>query len=93
VNCTPVGMRHTPTEGDSPVPVELLRPNLWVYDLVYNPTETRLLQFARESGARPVGGLDMLVYQAVESVRFYTGLDAPVTAMREAALARLREQE
>ena len=93
VNCTPVGMRHTPTEGDSPVPAELLRPGLWVYDLVYNPTETRLLQFARESGARPVGGLDMLVYQAVESVRFYTGFDAPVTAMREAALARLQEQE
>jgi shikimate dehydrogenase len=91
VNCTPIGMRHTDTEGESPVPAELLRPGLWVYDLVYNPLETRLLELAREAGAKPVGGLDMLVYQAAESVRFYTGLDAPVDLMREAALSQLRQ--
>ena len=92
VNCTPVGMRHTASEGESPLSAALLRPGLWVYDLVYNPVETRLLALAREAGARPVGGLDMLVYQAVESVRFYTGLDAPADIMRDAAMARLRAQ-
>jgi shikimate dehydrogenase len=93
VNCTPVGMWHSRTDGESPVMRELLHPGLWVYDLVYNPTETRLLAFAREAGARPIGGLNMLIYQAAESLRYYTGLVAPVDLMREAAKLRLEEQE
>jgi shikimate dehydrogenase len=85
VNCTPIGMRHSETEHESPLPAELLRPGLWVFDLVANPLETCLLSLAREAGARPIGGLEMLVYQAVESVRHWTGRQGPVDIMREAA--------
>jgi shikimate dehydrogenase len=93
VNCTPIGMRHSDTEQESPLPPELLRPGLWVFDLVANPLETRLLSLARKTGAKPIGGLEMLVYQAVESVRHWTGREGPVDIMRAAALAALEGNE
>jgi shikimate dehydrogenase len=93
VNTTPVGMRRTAAEHESPLAPERLRAGVWVSDLVYNPLETRLLTLAREAGARPVAGLDMLIYQAAESIRYWTGLDAPIEVMKAAALARLTSQE
>jgi shikimate dehydrogenase len=93
VNCTPVGMRHTESEGNSPVPASALRPGLWVSDIVYNPLETELLRLARAAGANTVGGLDMLVYQAVEAIRLWTGREAPVDIMKKAALAALPVKE
>lgn len=89
VNCTPIGMAGTGTEQESPLPRELLRPNLWVCDLVYRPPETTLLRQARESGAHTLGGLEMLVLQAVESVRLWTGREPPVDVMRQAARGAL----
>jgi shikimate dehydrogenase len=56
-------------------------------DLVYHPLETPLLAAAREVGARPVGGLGMLVHQAALAFEAWTGVPAPVEAMRAAALA------
>ena len=93
VNCTPIGMRHTESEGRSPVPVAALRPGLWVSEIVYNPLETQLLRLAREAGARTVGGLDMLVYQAAEAIRLWTRRDAPADIMKDAALAALAARE
>lgn len=92
VNTTPVGMKGTPSVGESPLAAELIREGVWLSDLVYNPLETELLKLAVKAGARPIGGLDMLVYQAAESLRFWMGLDAPVEIMKAAALERLRQQ-
>lgn len=90
VNCTPLGMRHTDSEGASPLPGHLLRPGQWVSDAVYNPLETALLRLAREAGARPVDGLGMLLFQAVEAIEIWTGRrDVPVGEMRRAALSAL----
>lgn len=91
VNCTPVGMKHSAQENDSPLPAELLRTDLWVYDLVYNPRQTVLLAEAKRAGAKPIGGLEMLVYQAAESVRLWTGREAPVNIMLQAAENALSE--
>ena len=44
---------------------ELIHPHMMVYDLVYNPAQTKLLAMARARGARPVNGLKMLFYQGV----------------------------
>jgi shikimate dehydrogenase len=85
VNCTPIGMIHTPQANESPLPAALLRPGLWVSDLVYNPLLTVLLRDAVAAGARPVGGLEMLVLQAAECVRLWTGRQPPVDIMRAAA--------
>jgi shikimate dehydrogenase len=93
VNCTPVGMRHTDTEGRSPIGPWALRPDVWVCDLVYNPQETGLLRLTEDEGGHPVSGLEMLVYQAAESLRLWTGMTAPVDIMRKAALAALAERE
>ena len=89
VNCTPVGMRHMESEGLSPLPAQLLRAGIWVSDLIYNPLETELLRLAREAGGHALNGLDMLVYQAAEAIRLWTGREPPVDIMKQAALDEL----
>ena len=93
VNCTPVGMRHTPQEHESPLAESMLRPGLWVVDIVYNPLETLLLRLARKAGARPVAGLAMLVYQGAAQQALWTGREPPVDIMLKAAEAALAERE
>lgn len=88
VNCTPVGMY--PNVSESPVPAACLTGRL-VYDLIYNPSLTQLLRDARAKGCRTIGGLDMLVAQAAAQFEWWTGREAPVEVMREAAFHRLSE--
>ena len=83
VNCTPVGTHKSDTDGQSPLPDEYV-PGSLVFDLVYNPPETPLLKVAKKRGAKAVSGLGMLVYQAAESIKIWTGQDAPVEKMLEA---------
>lgn len=85
VNCTPVGMRFGPADGESPVAADLIPSGCLAFDLVYNPEETPFLATARSRGARTAGGLAMLVYQGAASFRLWTGLDAPVEVMFQAA--------
>jgi shikimate dehydrogenase len=89
VNCTPLGARGTEGEGQSPVPGELLRKDAVVFDLVYNPEETPLVQAARAQGAKAVSGLGMLVYQAADAVRIWCGQEPPIDRMRAAGQAAL----
>ena len=84
VNATSVGM--WPDVDASPWPAMLPLPGQWtVFDLVYNPTETRLLAQARAAGATTIGGLGMLVYQGALAFELWTGREAPVEVMRAAA--------
>lgn len=88
INATPVGLN----ESDSPlVRQEMLHKNLFVYDLIYNPAETRLLALAKKVGAKTSNGLGMLLYQGVLSFKYFTGKDAPVEVMRKALLDALGE--
>jgi len=88
VNCTPIGMY--PHVDDTPLPAERLTGSV-VYDLVYNPTSTRLLREAAARGCHTIGGLDMLVGQAQEQFTWWTGAAPPAGVMREAADKRLTE--
>jgi 3-dehydroquinate dehydratase / shikimate dehydrogenase len=88
VNCTPVGMH--PHVDETPLDASLLT-GRYVYDLVYNPTNTRLLREARAAGCQTIGGLEMLVAQAAEQFEWWTGRKPVVGIMREAALKRLAE--
>ncbi|MEO3475392.1 shikimate dehydrogenase [Roseomonas sp. CAU 1739] len=72
VNCTPVGMEKFP---GTPLPVALLRPELWVAEIVYFPLETSLLRAARDLGCRTLDGGGMAVFQAVGAFRLFTGCD------------------
>ena len=72
VHATPTGMAAHP---GSPLPAGLLRPELWVADIVYRPLETALLAAARARGCRVLHGGGMVVLQAAESFRLFTGVD------------------
>ncbi|MGE3704470.1 MAG: shikimate dehydrogenase [Vicinamibacterales bacterium] len=89
VNCTPVGMY--PDADLSPLPAGDLPAGGLVYDLIYNPMETRLLREARTAGCTTIGGLEMLVGQAQEQFEWWTGRRPDAYVMRTAALARLAE--
>lgn len=71
INTTPVGMAKYP---GLPLPAELLRPELWVAEIVYFPLETELLKRARALGCRTLDGGGMAVFQAVEAFRLITGI-------------------
>ena len=83
VNATPIGTR--PAQGESPASMSAARCGV-VYDLVYNPPETRLLAAARAGGAETISGLEMLVSQACQQFEWWTGLSAPLTAIERGAL-------
>ncbi|MBF6600813.1 MAG: shikimate dehydrogenase [Dehalococcoidia bacterium] len=85
VHCTPIGLAGSGTEGQSPVDVSLIGETATVFDLVYNPEETALVAGARDRGIKASGGLGMLVYQAAESFRLWTGQGADIGAMIAAA--------
>ena len=70
VNTTPLGMAKYPGMA---VPAKLLRPDLWVADIVYFPLETELLREARNRGCRTMSGGGMAVFQAVGAFRLFTG--------------------
>jgi shikimate dehydrogenase len=88
VNATSVGMK--PYADLSPVPAKLLRRDLAVMDIVYNPLETKLAKEAKAAGAKVVSGVEMLIYQGAASFELWTGKPAPVDVMRQAALSHLR---
>lgn len=71
INCTSVGMY--PRVGESPVGRDVVERCGAVFDAVYNPGRTRLLQMAEEAGAKAVGGMEMLVYQAVAAHEIWYG--------------------
>ncbi|MFQ5697789.1 MAG: shikimate dehydrogenase [Myxococcota bacterium] len=88
VNATPVGM--FPDVDATPFPAESLRPGGLVFDSVYRPLQTRLLREARAAGCAIQDGLEMLVHQAAEQVRIWSGWTPTAARLREAALRELR---
>jgi shikimate 5-dehydrogenase len=86
VNATPLGT--APDITDSPLPGGPFGGHL-VYDLVYNPSETRLLREARAAGCRTIGGLAMLVGQAQRQFEWWTGERIDPQVMRDAAMDAL----
>ena len=84
INCTPIGMLHH-SEGQSPLRADSLAGVKLVYDLIYTPEDTALLRDANAAGCQTLGGLAMLVGQAREQFRLWTGLEAPLEVMWQAA--------
>ncbi len=84
VHATPVGM--WPEVDQSIWPEDLAFPgHLVVFDLIYNPRQTKLLRQAKAAGAKGIGGLGMLVHQGAAAFELWTGEKAPVETMYEAA--------
>ena len=90
VQATPVGMWPRTEEC-------LLRPEQIhagiVFDLVYNPPETRLLELARERGSRTLSGLEMFLAQAARQFEYWTGVEPPLRVLRQTALRELARMQ
>jgi shikimate dehydrogenase len=89
IHSTSLGMRHGPDEQATPVPPELFHRGQVAFDLVYVPERTPFIEAAERGGARTIGGLAMLVHQGAESFRLWTGYEAPLDVMFEAARGAL----
>ena len=79
VNTTPVGMAKLP---GTPLPVDLLRAELWVAEIIYFPLETELLRHARSLGCRTLDGGTMAVFQAVKAFELFSGRPADAQRMQ-----------
>jgi shikimate dehydrogenase len=71
IHATPTGMAKLP---GLPVPADLLRPSMWVAEVVYVPLTTQLLAVARARGCRTLDGGGMAVFQAARSFELFTGI-------------------
>ncbi|SHN47032.1 shikimate dehydrogenase [Cryptosporangium aurantiacum] len=78
VHATPTGMAEHP---GLPLPADLLRPELWVAEIVYRPLETELLRVARDAGCATLDGGAMAVHQAVAAMRLFTGIEPDADRM------------
>jgi shikimate dehydrogenase len=87
VNATSLGM--TPQVDTTPIPQALLCPETAVYDIVYNPLETRLLREAREVSAKGIDGLGMVIYTNVYAAQVCAGVEISAAVMRREALMAL----
>jgi len=83
INASFVGMRH-----DDPCLVNegWLHKGLFVYDLIYSPAETKLINLAKKHGLNCSNGLGMLLYQGVFAFQHFTGRKVPAEIMKEALL-------
>lgn len=91
-HATPTGMRDHP---GLPLPAALLRPDLWVADVVYRPLHTPLVTTARRLGCRVLDGGRMAVFQAADALRLFTGREPDAERMLRHfdTLARITKPE
>ena len=87
VNTTTVGMNNEP----SLVKHQDFNKDAIVYDIIYKPVNTDFLENARYAGANVIYGYEMLLYQGVKSFEIWTGMSAPIDAMKKALLGTIGE--
>jgi shikimate dehydrogenase len=90
INATSVGM--SPNENESPMRWAFPQ-NVTAIDLVYRPLHTKFLRDAEHAGARPIGGVSMLVHQGAAAFQLWTGRAAPVELMMDVAVQELRNTQ
>ncbi len=88
VNATPVGMGNT---RETPLQEHEINAR-YVFDMIYDPAETRLLKLARERGAQVIPGIEMFVQQAARQFEIWTGKPAPGDEMLRTVLLALQER-
>ncbi len=95
VNATPAGMRDTELEDQLPLGIGMgyLHRGQVVADLVYSPPVTPVLRAAQGRDAIAINGLGMLVHQAARQFHLWTGIEAPLAVMRDAAAAALADEK
>jgi len=87
INTTPIGMY--PEIDISPISKDLLNENLFIFDIIYNPLQTRLLKDAKEIGSKTLNGLDMFINQGALAFEWWTGKKPNVKLMKEIIIEQL----
>jgi shikimate dehydrogenase len=87
VNATTVGMNSEPSFLD----YQNINKHAIVYDIVYRPVHTALLDNAKQAGAEVIYGYEMLLHQGAKSFEIWTGMSAPIDGMRKALLGTVGE--
>jgi len=83
INATSVGMKsHGSAANMTPVPISSLTPDMHVFDLVYTPAETPLLQGALKQGCSIIVGTEMFIHQLIEQFKILTGVDVQADIIR-----------
>ena len=91
VNATPIGMKSNSAD-QMPLSLSVLKElptNTVIYDIIYNPAKTVLIQKAKDFGMETINGLDMLINQAAKAQELWTGKMPDVDKMKIAALENL----
>ena len=89
INATPVGMGNT---KDSPLNADEIKAK-YVFDMVYDPRETRLIKLAKERGAEVIPGIEMFVHQAARQFEIWTGKPAPWDDMLHVVTLALNDRD
>ena len=88
INATPVGMGNT---RESPLNENEIQTR-YVFDMIYDPPETRLMKLARARGAEVIPGIEMFVHQAARQFEIWTGKPAPWDEMLRVVNPALQER-
>ena len=88
INASPAGME--PNSNETPIPPKLLHKGLVVFDIVYDPLETKFLKEAKHRGCKTINGLEMLLEQGYAAFGLFTGKAAPKNAMRKAVIKAMK---
>jgi len=91
VNATPVGMIHTPVEGQNPIKEQMFTKGQVAFDVIYKPMETPFLRMAREAGAQTINGLAWMIYGTAEALGFFIKQEPNTDVMFDAARKLARE--
>ena len=78
-----------PDVNATPIPSQYLKPDMVVFDTVYNPVQTLLLKNAAQAGAKTISGTEMFVRQAMMQFKLFTGTEADEKLMRKTVRDRL----
>ena len=88
INTTPIGMY--PHVEQSPIPADFLHEGLFVFDVVYNPLDTKLIKDATEKGCQTLGGLNMLVNQGAIAFEWWTNRKPNIVLMKNKIIEFLK---
>ena len=92
VNATPIGMLDTDDTANFPIEPNLFSKGQLAIDLIYHPISTPWMEALRDLEVEAHGGLSMLIFQAARAFKLWTGKEAPVDAMRKAAMGEIENK-
>jgi len=92
INATPIGMSDTGDTANFPIEPNLFSKGQLAIDLIYHPISTPWMEALRDREVETHGGLSMLIFQAARAFKLWTGKEAPVDAMRKAAIHEIENK-